>query len=27
LYDLLELHLAAVGYSGPKTSAESQDEH
>ena len=27
LYDVLELHLAAVGYSGPKTSAEGQDEH
>jgi hypothetical protein len=27
LYELLEQHLTAIGYTGPKTAAEGADEH
>ncbi|KRE40263.1 hypothetical protein [Knoellia sp. Soil729] len=27
LYEVLEQHLAAIGYTGPKTSSEAADEH
>ena len=27
LYDLLELHLAAIGYTGPKSAPEGETEH
>ncbi len=27
LYEVLEAHLAAIGYTGPKSTAEGSDEH
>lgn len=27
LYEVLEQHLAAIGYTGPKSAAERSDEH
>jgi hypothetical protein len=27
LYEVLEQHLAAIGYTGPKSAAEGSDEH
>ena len=27
LYEVLEGHLAAIGYTGPKSAAEGSDEH
>jgi hypothetical protein len=27
LYEVLEQHLSAIGYTGPKTSAEASSEH
>ena len=27
LYEVLEQHLAAVGYTGPKSAAEGSEEH
>lgn len=27
IYDLLEQHLAAIGYTGPKSAEESAEEH
>ncbi|GAA1640534.1 hypothetical protein GCM10009744_32970 [Kribbella alba] len=27
LYELLEQHLAAIGYAGPRTAAEEGSEH
>lgn len=27
LYELLEQHLASIGYTGPKSAVEGSDEH